>query len=215
MVRAVIFDMDGTMIMTEELSSRAFHRVLTRRGVVPALKTYGCVQEVGTINNMAKLKREYGLWQPLWWLKFRQKAAYRQAVKQDGRPTPGLLALLKILRQAQLPLAVASGSPDAVIRFVTDSLGVRDYFHCLVSSRSLRRNKPFPDVYLEAACRLGVPPASCLAVEDQGVGVQAAKAAGMKVVAVPNRFTINDDFSAADLVLPSLEQLTWEVISSL
>ena len=87
---------------------------------------------------------------------------------------------------AQLPVAVASSAHPAVIEVALQSLGLTDAFHVVVSSDEVEHGKPAPDVYLEAARRLGVPPASCLVVEDSLNGVKAAKAAGMRVALVPN-----------------------------
>jgi HAD superfamily hydrolase (TIGR01509 family) len=214
-IKTVIFDMDGIMMLTETLSSRAFCKVLLGCGVVPVLKASGCVHEVGTIGNMAKLKRQYGLRQPLWWLQFKYGLAYRLFIHRDGLPMAGLLPLLEMLQKYGLPMAVASGSLDHVIKIVVKRLGIRHYFKELVSSRKLKRNKPFPDVYLETARRLKIRPAQCLVIEDSGIGVDAAKAAGMKVIAVPNQFTVHDNFALADLVVDSLKDVTWEIISSL
>jgi len=215
MIQAVILDMDGTMLMTETLSSRAFCKVLSDCGKQLVMNPWGCVQQIGTIGNMANLKKQYGLWQPLWWLQLKYGLAYRECVCQDGQALPGLLTLLELVKEHRLPMAVASGSLDKTIKMIIKYLGIRHYFQHLVSSRRLKHNKPFPDVYLEAARRLRILPAACLVVEDSGIGVAAGKAAGMKVIAVPNRFTVNGDFSRADKVLESLEDLTWGVISSL
>jgi len=214
-IQAVIFDMDGTLVETEDLSSCAFHKVLSDCRIEPTLNAWGCVQDIGTIGNMAKLKEKYGLWQPLWWLRYKYALAYKRVIQQSAEPRPGLIPLLKTLNEHGIPMAVASGSVNRTIEVVVNHLEISHYFQHLVSSRELKRNKPFPDVYLEAARRLRVLPQYCLAVEDAGIGVDAASAAGMKVVAVPNRFTIQDNFSGADIVLQSLEQATWEMIAVL
>jgi HAD superfamily hydrolase (TIGR01509 family) len=120
-----------------------------------------------------------------------------------------------MLQANGMPLAVASGSHEEIIEMVVGHLGAGHCFELLVSSRELEHGKPFPDIYLETARRLRVAPEYCLAIEDAAIGVAAAKAAGMKVIAVPNRFTAQDDFSQADIVVKSLEDITWEVISSL
>jgi HAD superfamily hydrolase (TIGR01509 family) len=200
--------------MTETLSSRAYCAILFGCGKQPILNEWGCVQEIGTLGNMAKLKRKYGLWQPLWWLQFKHGWEYSEHIKREARVLPGVRELLRLIHFQRLPMAIASGSRLQTIKVVVKALDLSHYFRCLVSSRNLKLNKPFPDVYLETARRLGVPPEHCLVIEDSGIGVDAAKAAGMRVIAVPNRFTANDDFSRADLVLGSLESLTWKIISS-
>jgi HAD superfamily hydrolase (TIGR01509 family) len=84
-------------------------------------------------------------------------------------------------------LAVASSSNPPLIAFVLEHAGIRSLFEVVVSSEEVARGKPAPDVYLEAASRLGVAPSACVAVEDSDSGIRAARAAGMAVVAFPNR----------------------------
>ena len=111
---------------------------------------------------------------------------------------------------AEWPLGLASSSNRNVIDLVLDLMGVADDFRTTVSSEEVERGKPAPDVYLEAARRLGVDPAACAAVEDSTNGIRSAHAAGMAVIAVPN-----SDFppepealDLATLVLHSLEELS-------
>lgn len=212
-MKSVIFDMDGTMIMTEELSSLAFYRVLASCSIIPVLKPTGLVQEINTIGNMAKLKKEYGIRRPLWWLQLRYNKYYREIVQQDGQAMPGLHELLADLHQRKVPMAVASGSLDGTIKMTVDSLGLTHFFGHLVSSRNLEHNKPDPAVFLFAAHLLNTEPEHCVVIEDAESGVKAAKAAGMKVIAVPQKFTAKHDFSAADLVANSLHDVNWDVIS--
>ncbi len=110
---------------------------------------------------------------------------------------------------ATYPTAVASSAHRDVIEAALSALGVRDRFAVVVSSDEVERGKPAPDVYLEAARRLGLPPAACLVVEDSFNGVRAAKAAGMSVVLVPNTTIPPAPGTAelADLVVPSLREL--------
>ena len=114
--------------------------------------------------------------------------------------------LARQLHQAALPLAIASSSTPAVIDALLAALGLADVFRVRVSGEDpeVRHSKPAPDVYLTAAARLAVRPAACLAIEDSGPGVVAAKRAGMTCIAVPNRWTMHQDFRDADVVLDSL-----------
>jgi beta-phosphoglucomutase-like phosphatase (HAD superfamily) len=100
-----------------------------------------------------------------------------------------------------------SASPRPVIEAVLDVVRLRGAFETMVSGDEVARGKPAPDGYLMAARRLAVDPERCLVVEDARNGVLAAKAAGMTVAAVPAPATMHEDFSPADLVLPSLEAL--------
>jgi HAD superfamily hydrolase (TIGR01509 family) len=113
---------------------------------------------------------------------------------------------------ATWPLAVASSSNRELIDLALSLSGLERFFRASVSSEEVERGKPAPDVYLEAACRLGVPPERCAAVEDSTNGLLSAKAAGMFVVAVPNPSYPPEQkgLDAAHVVLDSLDELTPE-----
>jgi HAD superfamily hydrolase (TIGR01509 family) len=112
------------------------------------------------------------------------------------------------------PLAVASSSNRPIIDLVLELSGVAPLFRATVSSEEVAAGKPAPDVYLEAARRLGVAPGRCAAIEDSHNGIRSAKGAGMAVVAIPNpRYPPGDDALAeADVVLDSIEELGVDTI---
>ncbi|MCP9489720.1 MAG: HAD family phosphatase [Solirubrobacteraceae bacterium MAG38_C4-C5] len=112
------------------------------------------------------------------------------------------------------PLAVASSSPAALIDLVLDLAGVRERFATVLSSEDVPRGKPSPDVFVEACARLGITPPEAVAVEDSQAGLEAALAAGMRVVAVPSpHFPPADAVLArADVVLDTIEQVTATVL---
>jgi HAD superfamily hydrolase (TIGR01509 family) len=114
------------------------------------------------------------------------------------------------------PLGLASSSNRPLIDLALEHMGVADLFRVTVSSEEVGRGKPAPDVYLEAAQRLGVRPENVVAIEDSANGIRAAKAAGMRVIAIPNpHFPPPDDVLAlADLVLDSLAELTPDAVES-
>ena len=126
---------------------------------------------------------------------------------------PGAQAAVERLAE-RWPLALASSSNRELIDLALDLMGIADRFQATVSSEEVGRGKPAPDVYVEAARRLGVDPTHAAAIEDSHNGIRAAKAAGMRVVAIPNRhFPPDDDALAlADLVLNELAELTPETV---
>jgi HAD superfamily hydrolase (TIGR01509 family) len=115
------------------------------------------------------------------------------------------------------PLAIASSANRELIALVLQLAGLVDQFRAVVSSEEVARGKPAGDVYLEAARRLTVEPSACAVVEDSTNGIYAALAAGMRVIAIPNRSFPPDDqaLARADVVLPSIEALQPEVIAAL
>jgi HAD superfamily hydrolase (TIGR01509 family) len=114
------------------------------------------------------------------------------------------------------PLAVASSSNREIIDAVLDATGLASTFRATVSSEEVARGKPAPDVYLEAARRLGLSPGGCAAIEDSSNGIRSAKTAGMRVVAIPNRRYPPDDdaLALADVVLGSIRELSPDVVES-
>ena len=114
------------------------------------------------------------------------------------------------------PLALASSSNRELIDLVLESSGLGRYFQASVSSEEVARGKPSPDVFLEAARRLGTEPTRCAAVEDSENGILAAKAAGMRTIAIPNpQYPPHDAaLAAADAVLATIEDLTPAVVES-
>jgi HAD superfamily hydrolase (TIGR01509 family) len=130
------------------------------------------------------------------------------------------LPLLPGAREAVLRLAddfalgLASSSNREVIDLVLDEMGVTGWFAASVSSEEVGRGKPAPDVYLEAARRLGVPPDGCTAIEDSENGLRSAHAAGMRVIAIPNPHFPPEPsaLALADAELPDLDALTADVV---
>jgi HAD superfamily hydrolase (TIGR01509 family) len=125
----------------------------------------------------------------------------------------GAVDVVERLR-GEFRLAVASSSNRPVIDAVLRATGLEAAFEVTVSSEEVERGKPAPDVYLEAARRLGLDPSSCAAVEDSGNGITAARTAGMRVLAIPNRRypPASDALARADAVLESLADLTARVV---
>jgi HAD superfamily hydrolase (TIGR01509 family) len=127
---------------------------------------------------------------------------------------PGAIEAVRRVADAGLRLAVASSSNRELIDAVLDRLSLTELFEVTVSSEEVARGKPAPDVYLEAASRLDVEPMRCVAIEDSASGIRAARAAGMRVVAYPNRHypPAEDVLALAEAVVESLGDLTVEVV---
>jgi HAD superfamily hydrolase (TIGR01509 family) len=212
---AVVFDMDGVLIESEEIWDANREAYVRERGgrydaeVQRAMmgmsstewsrflhETAGVPDEPAAIN--AEVVR-------------RMLEAYREHLPL----IPGAVDAVKRLAE-RYPLAVASSSNRPLIDAVLEVAGLAPYFTATVSSEEVPRGKPAPDVYLEAARRLGVAPERCAAVEDSHGGIRAAKAAGMLVIAFPNPTYPPDEESLAqaDVVIRSLDELTPELLAS-
>jgi HAD superfamily hydrolase (TIGR01509 family) len=132
--------------------------------------------------------------------------------ERSTREVPVLPRAAETVRRvtARRPLAVASSSPPGLISAVLEAMDVRDLFQVVMSTETVGRGKPAPDIYLAVARRLGPAPPGCAAVEDSTNGLRAARAAGMRVIAVPNRDypPDPDDLARANAVIESLDDLT-------
>jgi HAD superfamily hydrolase (TIGR01509 family) len=137
-----------------------------------------------------------------------------QATYQEELPLVAGAAEAVARLAERWPLGLASSSNREIIDLVLDLSALDRFFRVSVSSEEVPRGKPSPDVYLEAARRLGADPARSAAVEDSRSGILSASAAGMRVVAIPNkRFPPNEEaLAAADVVITSITELTPEVV---
>ena len=138
----------------------------------------------------------------------RKEEMFRDMIKPDldDRLVPGITDFLEHYRN--LPIGLATNAERANVDFILDSAGIRPYFRAIVDGHEVDRPKPYPDVYLKVAEKLGVAPGSCIVFEDSLTGVQAAQSAGMRVVGIR---TSLDEFPKVDLTIshfqdPELER---------
>ena len=216
MIEAVVFDCDGVLIDSEPVWERVRRKFVADHGGRWAKDAQDRMMGMSTAEWSAYMSEDFGLR-----LSPRQVADQvieaMAAEYQTHLPLlPGAVDAVRAL-SAHWPLAVASSAPRSLIEAVLDAAALRDAFRAAVSSEEVARGKPAPDVYLEAANRLGITPATCVAVEDSSNGLRAASAAGMTVIAVPRpEYPPADDaLQKARLVLDSLTSLTPAAIESL
>lgn len=145
----------------------------------------------------------------------RKEEHYRDILREKGCvPLPGVLTWLERLQSAGIPRVIASSTVLENITCAIDVLGVGAYFDRIVSSRDVSRGKPDPEVFLKAAGKLGKDPSACVVFEDAHVGIEAAHAAGIKVIAVTTTHPAHT-LADADLVIGRLDELTVEAVARL
>ncbi len=205
-IEAVVFDLDGVLVDSEPVHFRAANRVLDRYGASISEVDYRAFIGLGEVATWAAWRDRYGLADSIAQLLALHTAARLQEIAAGVPAIAEAVQLVRRLHASGVRLAIASSSTRVVINALLDALALDDVFAVRISGEDpeVRQSKPAPDVYLAAAARLGVPPAACLAIEDSGPGVIAATRAGMTCVAVPNRWTVDQDFREADVVLESL-----------
>jgi HAD superfamily hydrolase (TIGR01509 family) len=214
---AVVFDLDGTIVDTEQPSFEAWRRTWADHGHDLRLEDW--VLCVGT---------DWNLFDPLTSLRERVGAGFDAAsVRQAKRQLEAELVAATVIRDgveawldeaaaADLPVGLASSSPRDWVDSHLERLGLAARFATVQTRSEVGVTKPDPAAYLAACAALDVAPASALAVEDSANGVAAAKAAGLPTVAFPNPITAGLDLSAADLLVPDLTEWTlsraWKLI---
>jgi HAD superfamily hydrolase (TIGR01509 family) len=204
-IAAVIFDMDGVLLDSEPVHEEVAQALLAECGV--AAVSGATYVGMTTRDSFTRICRELALPHDPAELDARYTARVIPLLRRHAVPLPGVPDVPLALKARGLPLAVGSSSRLDVIEATLAGLGVRSIFDAVVSAADLPRGKPAPDVFLEAARRLGVAPEACVVIEDSEHGVQAARAAGMRCVAIPCGVTRGHDFAGATLVLGGLPEL--------
>lgn len=210
-MRAVIFDLDGVLVDSEALQLAAWEQYVARfaqrlpRELLPRL--FGrrladaariIVAELALPVSPERAAQE-------------RDELFLASLPGNVRSMPGAHDLIAALRARGIPLGLATSGHQRYVHLVLAELGLDDAFSVLVTGDDVARGKPAPDCYVLAAARLGAQPGSCVAIEDAPLGVAAARAAGLRCLAVPNDHTRHiDGFAAADAILPGLDAvLPW------
>ena len=209
-LQAVIFDMDGVLYDSEPIHFALEQDLFRELGLsIGEAEHHGFV---GTTSRemWTRLRDRYGLSSSVEELVRTEQARYlaRLELSQDVHPVDGILPLVESLAERDIALAVASSAPMEQIELITRRFGIRERFAALVSGSGLPRSKPHPDVFLEAAGRLDVPPGACVVIEDAANGVEAARRAGMACVGFRNPGSGNQDLGGADLVVDDMALLS-------
>jgi len=202
-IRAVIFDLDGLMADSEPLAQEAWRIFLAEQGHALDAGTVDAILGLRLMDSAQVVKERFGLSLTVEQIAQRRAELLLAALPGNLKPMPGLKELLDAIDTRGLRRAVATSSPSFYTPVALREIGV-DGFAAIVTGDAVARGKPAPDIYLAAAAALGLPPEQCLALEDSPTGVAAAKAAGMRCVAVPNALSAALDLSQADAILPSL-----------
>ena len=213
-IDAAVFDLDGLLIESEEVWDAVRERYVREQG-----GRYDCEVQRAVM----------GMSAPEWSRYLHDVAGVpeepdaidaeivRRLLTEYRRELPLLAGAVDAVRRiaARFRLALASSSNREIIDAVLELGDIADLFEVTVSSEEVARGKPAPDVSLEAARRLDVEPARCAAVEDSNAGIRSAKAAEMRVIAIPNRTypPAPETLATADAVLGSLDELTPEVVA--
>jgi HAD superfamily hydrolase (TIGR01509 family) len=214
-LRALVFDFDGLILDTEWSAYSTASAVWREHGIELDLAVWQTI--IGTAEHVhwsEMLETDLGRAIDRDTVIPARQAQHHAEVEAMDL-FPGVVDLLTAASTAGLALAVASSSPHEWVDGHLERRGLADFFAVTVCREDVARTKPDPALFATAVERLGVDPAHAVAFEDSHHGTVAARAAGLTCVAVPNRVTTGQDFTAATLVAPSLEDLTIPLLEDL
>jgi beta-phosphoglucomutase len=203
---AVIFDMDGVLADTgpihyqswvkiakeigKRFSKELFKSTFGKQSIPIIRKLVGTDYDEDLVRKWADLKEKY----------------YREMLRDNIVPLPGVLRLLKELNRLKFKLAVGSSGPPENVDMLLNSLEIARYFNIVITASDVKNGKPAPDVFLIASEKLKILPSNCIVIEDAPVGIEAAKNAGMKCIALETTHPAKK-LSMADLVISDLSKI--------
>ncbi len=214
MTTTCIFDMDGVLIDSGAHHRRAWRALLDEIGVEPARPdfwrvTIGRPAEealpllLGRRMSRAEARR----------LALRKRDLYGRFAASGLESVPGVRSFVDTLARVGVPRAVGTSASRGDAETLLKTLGLRQYFSVIVTADDVMSGKPSPEVYLEAARRLGAAPADCVVFEDSLVGIQAARRAGMRAIGVSTAHPADELRAAgAELIIADFEGLEWSSI---
>ena len=215
-IEAVIFDMDGVLVDSEPYWLKSRQEFSQAIGKTWTDEFQRLCMGRSTIEWAEVMKEHLELDMTLDEIMADIKG---RVIAHYGERLPLLPGAIEAVHTAKsgFRVALASGSPTEIIRSVTQLSGLDKVFEVMVFGDDIKRGKPAPDIYLEAARQLGVSPENCVGIEDSGNGVRSVKAAGMYAIAAPSPgFSLSDEIIAmADLTLSSLEGFSVEMVRAL
>lgn len=204
--RTILWDMDGVIANSAAFHFAAWQESLAKKGVSfteeDFTRLFGSRNDfiIRTVWGEGLSERDTEA------MVQEKEASFREKARGNIMPFPGVIKLLNIIKKGTFKLALVSSAPVENIELITEELGIKHNFDCIISGREVPESKPSPQIYLLAAEKLGVAPEDCIVVEDSPLGVKAAKAAGMRCLAVTNTHP-GQDLKEADKVIDSLEDM--------
>ena len=215
MTEAVVFDLDGLLLDTEQVWDEVREALTRERGGRWHDRAQADMMGMSSTEWATYMHETLGLAEPPEELNRLVVERMQERYRERLPLIDGAVDAVRRLGE-QWPLGLASSSNRELIDLALELMDVGDLFRVTVSSEEVERGKPAPDVYLEAARKLGVAPEQAVAIEDSGAGIRAAKAAGMRVIAVPNPHfpPPSEALERADVVLDSLAELTTDAVES-
>ena len=212
-IKAVVFDMDGLMFNTEDLYDQVGDAILKKRGQRFTRELKLSMMGLPGQDAFEVMINRCGLDNSVEQLQGEAEALFAELLPREIRTMPGLLELLALLETHAVPKGIATSSHERFANIALGQFDLRERFKFVLTAESVTRGKPHPEVYLLAAQKMGISPASMLVLEDSFVGSQAAAAAGACVIAVPTQHSVDCDFLHTHEIAKSLgDDVVWRTI---
>lgn len=212
---AAVFDMDGTLVDNNPFHIKAWQAFYQKRGRELLLDEYKKNINGRVANDIFPyiFQREI---EPdeIELLSNEKESLYRELYKPHIKPIEGLVPFLEELQHAGLPMAIATSGLPVNIDFLFEHLIIKHYFQSIIDATQITKGKPDPEIFLKAAQRIDADPQSCVAFEDSVSGIAAAKAAGMKVVALTT-MQQREFIQQADLIIDDYTQINLKMLQQL
>ena len=206
MIKSLLFDMDGVLVDTEPIMARVVALALADQGLhVTELEYYDNWTKKG--KGIADFIKEKNISFDFDRYRSTRNKIYLESLKTNIPIFDGAKETIAELSKTY-KLGLVSSSSRVFVHFILKSTDLEKYFFTIITAEDVEKEKPAPDCFLLAAERLAVEPEECVVIEDAEKGILAAKNAGMKAIAIPNKSTSDNDFSCANLILESIKSLT-------
>ncbi len=194
MIQYVLFDMDGTLLDTEELYERSW-RESGKAWALPDFEDISYADQIAgrpVAHSIGVLKEKYGSAVDAESFVEERMALYRRYAETDLQLKPGCREILQFVRENHIACALATSTVNELAYSNLDRMGLRASFDAIVTGSMVQRGKPAPDIFIEAAKRIGADPRLCIVCEDSYSGIEAAYRAGMRPIFIPDRQKPND-----------------------
>lgn len=211
MLKAVLFDMDGVIVDTEPLHSKAYYRMFEQVGIPVSDALYESFTGQSTIEICRQLCETFSLNEKPESLVHLKRKAFKDIFKTDDslELLPGVFDLIKDYHKNGITLILASSASMNTINFVFDRFQLNPYFKAKLSGADLQASKPHPEIFINAAKVSGHEKGECIVIEDSTNGIAAAYAAGIYCVAFKSPHSNNQDYRLANKVIDSFSEINF------
>jgi len=213
MIKAVIFDMDGTIADSEKIAQKVTREFFEKRGIILTREEEKIMFGLNWKDLFKKVlgSRGYDYKQNM---KNTLKERYVRTMKKEVEALPDVYDLLGEVSK-NFKVGLATNSRHREVDIIFDKLGFHEYFHLKLARDHVKKGKPDPEIYLKAADMFGVSPSECVVFEDSIIGLRAARAAEMKCIAIVSTYTREELEPEADLVIERYKDIDLQKILAL